>query len=205
VKRVFLFLLLVALTPALLGACGAVPTAQPTPTPTAEPTALPPTAEPATPSPAPAGELAVYDANEFFVLEYPAAWEIVERATENSVLFVSPQTAGDDLFRENVGVLRQELVDESTTVGEYTREFLAAAPDTIDNYELVSSEPMRLSGLPAHRVIYGGTQGGVMLGWMQVWTISGGNAYILTYTGDPAGFETFLDDANAIITSFTLR
>ena len=204
-KRVFLFRLLVALTPALLGACGAAPTAEPTPTPTAEPTAVPPTAEPATPSPAPAGELAVYDASEFFLLEYPAAWEIVERATEKSVLFVSPQTTGDDLFRENVGVLRQELADESTTVGDYTREFLDAAPDTIDNYELVSSEPMMLSGRPAHRVIYAGSQGGVMLGWMQVWTISGGNAYILTYTGDPAGFETFLDDANAIIASFTLR
>jgi len=104
-----------------------------------------------------------------------------------------------------VGVMRQELGDANTTVGDYTREFLAAAPEMIDDYQLVTSEPAKLAGLPAHRVSYAGSQNGVTLGWLQVWTISEGNAYVLTYTADPAGFDTYLAGANAIIESFTLK
>ncbi|MBN1658635.1 MAG: hypothetical protein JXA93_09555 [Anaerolineae bacterium] len=203
-KRVLFLVLLVGLVAALLAACGEVPATQPAPSATPEPTDVPPTAGPTTPPPA-AREWVVYDDNEFFTLEYPAEWEIVERTAENSVLFLTPQTADDDLFRENMGVLRQELDDPSTTVGDYTREFLAAAPEMIDNFQVVRSEPAKLSGLPAHRVVYAGSQGGMLLGWQQVWTISDGHAYILTYTADPAGFDPFLDDANSIIESFTLK
>jgi len=203
VKRVIRYgLLLIVLTVWLVG-CGQAPTPEPTATARLEPTEVPPTAAPL--APAPARELSVYEDSAYFTLEYPADWEIVERPSQNSVIFLTPQAGGEGVFRENVGILRQELDDPSTTVGTYTREFLAAAPQMVDGYALVTSEPARLSGLPAHRVIYGGSQNGVALGWLQVWTISDGNAYVLTYTGDPDGFETFLDDANGIVESFTLK
>lgn len=147
----------------------------------------------------------VYDADEAFTLLYPAAWEVIEKETTPTVLFVALKTADGDPFRENVGVTRQALADQATTVETYTDEFLTLAPEMLDDYVLVSSQSATLAGLPAHRVIYTGSQNGMPLQWLQVWTVTGGQAYILTYTADPAEFQTYLADADALISSFTLK
>ena len=99
----------------------------------------------------------VYDADEAFTLLYPAAWEVIEKETTPTVLFVALKTADGDPFRENVGVTRQALADQATTVETYTDEFLILAPEMLDGFVLVSSESAMLAGLPAYCVVYTGS------------------------------------------------
>jgi hypothetical protein len=210
-----IYVLLLALVPALLAGCAPTatpspqpptappPTATPAATPTPPPTAAPP-AE-ASPAPRPEGSFVRYGSEPFgFGLEHPEAWDIVEREQLNTVLFVVPGTGVEGEFRANLSVGVQEVAPPLDSLGAYTGAFLDAAPDQIDEFDLVSSEPALLDGRPAHRVIYAGNQVGLPLKWLQVWALDGGRAYIVTYTAEPAAFGRYLPQAEYMISTLEI-
>ena len=218
-KRTFIYALLFALVPALLAGCGATPTALPEPTatlpaatqaPTAEPTATspPPTPAPpaeASPAPRPAGSFSDYESADLgFSLEYPEAWQIVERQSLNTVGFVTPASGVEGEFRANLSVGVQDLGSPQISLQAYTDLFLQQAPAQIDSFELIESGPALLAGLPAHRVVYSGMQYGLPLQWLQVWTLAGGRAYIVTYTAEVVPFDEFLDEVHYTISTIEI-
>jgi hypothetical protein len=216
VKRILTYVSLLILVPALLAGCG--PTAAPPPTatappPTAEPptptpTTPPPTAAPpaeASPAPRPEGAFVHYESEAFgFALEHPEAWDIVERERLNTILFVVPGTGVEGEFRANLNVGVQEAAPPLDSLGAYTDAFLDAAPDQIDDFELLSSEPALLDGRPAHRVVYTGSQTGLPLKWLQVWALDAGRAYIVTYTAEPTIFDRHLPQAEYVISTIEI-
>jgi hypothetical protein len=219
VKRTLIYALLFALVPALLAGCGGTPTALPEPTaslpaateaPTAEPTAtsLPPTPAPpaeATPASKPAGSFSGYESEDLgFSLEYPEAWQIVERQSLNTVAFVTSASGVEGEFRANLSVGVQDLGSPQISLQAYSDLFLQQAPAQIDSFELIESEPALLDGLPAHRVVYSGMQYGLPLQWLQVWTLAGGRAYIVTYTAEVSPFDEFLDEVHYIISTIEI-
>jgi len=204
--------LILILVPALLAGCG--PTATPSPLP---PTAPPPTATPApptptaappaeaSPAPQPADAFVWYQSEMFgFGIEHPEAWDIVERERFNTVLFLVPGTGVEGEFRTNLSVGVQEVQAPLDSLAAYTGAFLDAAPDQIDGFELLSSEPALLDGQPAHRVIYTGSQTGLPLKWLQVWALDDGRAYIVTYTAEPDRYALHLAQVEYMISALEI-
>jgi hypothetical protein len=220
VKRVLTYILLLALLPALSAGCGGAPTPppgptattlaatempQPEPTPSSPPASLAPPAEPS-PAPKPAGSFMRYENEDLNVrLEVPEEWEISERLTQNTVLFVTPATPIEGEFRSNVSIAVQVLASPQTSLQAYTEAFLAQAPNLLTDFRLLASEPVILAGRPAQRVVYAATQNGLALQWLQVWALEGDRAYIVTYTAEESRFDQFLTEIHYIISTIEVQ
>jgi hypothetical protein len=219
VKRVLACMLLLALVPVLSAGCGDTSTASPqsttaapaaTEVPFDEPTSTSPPATQAPPielSPAakPAGSFVSYENEELDLhIEYPEEWQIAERQTLQTILFVSPETEVEGAFRSNVSIGVQVLVSPQMSLQDYTDAFLSQAPAQLAGFRLLESEPAILAGNPGQRVVYAATQDGLALQWLQVWMLEGGRAYITTYTAEERTFDQFLAEAQYMIATLSV-
>jgi hypothetical protein len=143
------------------------------------------------------------DSKNGFTIQYPMDWEKQVGALGSAVLILSPREGDSDQFRENVNVLVQKLPDRMT-LDQYTKLSLDQAPKLITRFDLLDQGSTQVAGRPAHRVHYRGEQGAFLLEWEQVWTVLGGQAFILTYTAERDRYSTYLRPAEAMFASFRL-
>jgi eukaryotic-like serine/threonine-protein kinase len=149
-------------------------------------------------------EFASYSDSKYgFTLQYPKDWEKQVGAMGSAVVILSPREGDSDKFRENVNVLVQTLPDKMT-LDQYSKLSLDQAPKLITGFDLLDQGPTQLAGRPARRVHYRGEQGSFRLEWEQVWTVLGGQAFILTYTAERDRYEMYLRTAEATFASFRL-
>jgi hypothetical protein len=164
----------------------------------------PPSPTPSVPSGVPTAGFETYtDAEYGFTIAYPTDWEKQEGALGSSVLILSPTEEPSDDFRENVNVLVQTVPDKMS-LGEYTRLSLDEAPKLITGFDLLDDGPAMLSDAPAHQVHYRGEQGAFRLEWKQMYALSNGRAFVLTYTAERDQYESGLPTAEAMFASFRL-
>jgi hypothetical protein len=147
-------------------------------------------------------EFASYSDSKYgFTIQHPKDWEKQVGAMGSAVVMLSPREGDSDKFRENVNVLVQKLPDKMT-LDQYTKMSLEQAPTLITGFDLLDQGSTQLAGRPARRVHYRGEQGSFRLEWEQVWTVLGGQAFILTYTADRGRYGAYLRTAEAIFASF---
>jgi hypothetical protein len=143
------------------------------------------------------------DSKYGFTIQYPKDWERQVGALGSAVLILSPREGDSDNFRENVSVLVQ-MVPDKMTLDQYTELSLDQASKLITGFDLLDQGSTQLAGRPARRIHYRGEQGAFRLEWEQVWTVLGGQAFILTYTADRDRYGTYLRTAEAMFASFRL-
>ena len=149
-------------------------------------------------------QLASYSDSKYgFTIQYPKDWEKQVGALGSAVAMLSPPEGDSDKFRENVNVLVQKLPDKMT-LDQYTKLSLDQAPKLITGFDLLDQGPTQLAGRPARRIHYRGEQGAFRLELEQVWTVLGGQAFILTYTAERDRYGTYLRTAEAMFASFRL-
>ena len=156
--------------------------------------------------------LEVYTDQQFkFSLKYPAYWEMVPRPENGAALvqFFMPKTSEDDNVAENVNIV---LVDLSTNpkmtdikffTTVTTKQLLGVFGDYVN---VLNSQQIRMSGLPAYRITYiTKTEAGAIqakIKYLHAWVIQGRFAFILTFVGDQEGFDANLNDVNRMIKTF---
>jgi hypothetical protein len=149
-------------------------------------------------------EFASYSDSKYgFTIQYPKDWEKQVGALGSAVVMLSPREGDSDEFRENVNVLVQMLPDKMT-LDQYTELSLDQASKLITGFDLLDQGSTQLAGRPARRIHYRGEQGAFRLEWEQVWTVLGGQAFIVTYTADRDRYDTYLRTAEAMFASFRL-
>jgi len=144
------------------------------------------------------------NADYAFTLQYPSDWEYQENTFGSHIMIFSP-SASDDTFRENIGVITEELpADLELDVDSYYNEAKSQLTSVIENFKEVSNENIKVAGYDAKKVQYLGTQGEDTYKWQQVFFIKDNMTYVITYTATEDTFEDFLDVANSIVASFGL-
>ena len=112
-------------------------------------------------------------------------------------LFASPVFA-DDSFDENVNVVVAPL-EGSPSFDTYTKHAIAVIKEGVPGARVLESSPDTLAGEPAHRVVFSGFLGKCPMKWLQIWTLRGRRACVVTYSADAADYEKRLPSAlNAI-------
>jgi hypothetical protein len=115
------------------------------------------------------------------------------------VLFVDP--AGGTPFRRNVTIILQP--DRPFELDEYT-ELSLKEISSIEGSAVTDSRATTLSGLPAHRIDYRAELEGAEYRFLVVWTIRGDNAWLVTYTSDPARYAAGLPGVERLLTTIRL-
>jgi eukaryotic-like serine/threonine-protein kinase len=154
----------------------------------------------------PATEWRTYNNSDLkFSIKYPGNWELIENYMGViTVIFISPMEFEYDSFRENVNIIAHDVSEYNITLEEYNELSVEQIKQTITDVDIKSNEAFTLNGNPAYRVEYTGVQGESTLKWMQIYTIKGNNAYIITLTADIERFDEFAGFTENMINEFIL-
>jgi eukaryotic-like serine/threonine-protein kinase len=171
-------------------------------TATTQPATNPPSA-PASSSGGPAGFSTFSNPSPAFTISYPQAWKTNTQVSGAVVAFLAPQSTTTDTFAENVNVLHQTVAN-GMTLKQYTDESIRGAGQIVGNFQQVSLSTTTLSGLPGEMIEYQGVVNGKSYRFFAEWTLSGTDAWVLTYSAEPESYDTYLPDARTAIESFKL-
>jgi hypothetical protein len=152
---------------------------------------------------APAGFATFSNPSPPFTISYPTAWKTNTSVAGAVVAFLAPASSAGDTFSENVNVLHQTVAN-GMTLQRYTDASIQSAGQVVDNFQQVGSSTTTLSGTPAEKIEYTGDVNGASYHFFAEWTVVGTDAWVLTYSAQPAEYDTYFQDAQTSIESFTL-
>jgi hypothetical protein len=138
-----------------------------------------------------------------FTIGYPGEWKLNESSEDAVLQITSPQENDNDQFKQNIN-LQIEEVNSSVTIDDYVKTNMDGVKEIIKNYREVSAMFFNRNGSRAYQVVYKGKYGTMAyeLQIKQLFTISNGKAYILTYVSKENERDAFETTANKIFNSF---
>jgi len=160
---------------------------------------------------------------EFF-LNYNPTWEVKEHVGSAIVVFFSPRVDESDYFQEILTISVQDMT-KPISLSEYTRsmvEMITAVGQQTNTTtsSILESVPIKISGKPAHKLVYTLTQygnppefveagvspridaEGGTIQMMLVWTMKESRVYLFTYVAQKDSYDIFVKDIDAMIQSF---
>lgn len=137
-------------------------------------------------------------------INYPEGWQ--QRQINDflvpGVIFRSPLEDEEDVFQENVSISVESLLEKSS-LQTYTAESVAEIK-RVDPF-VANPRKTYLGKHEGRKVTYmSKNRRGVSLTRTQVWTVSEGKAYILTYTAQPGRHQNLMPIVEKMIKSFKI-
>lgn len=145
-----------------------------------------------------------YSAQNFSV-RFPPAWEL-DTNTLGGMAFTlfTPPESESDAFRENISLEIQELKTD-TNLESYAKADISNLETTYQLLKVLENSPVRLGKVPARRLIYTASVGGLQAKFTEIIVLHQKKAYILLFTADQPRFELFQETAEAVFSSFKLN
>jgi PsbP-like protein len=143
---------------------------------------------------------------ERYSIQYPSDWELNQNELMGTsfILFSALET-GDDLFRENVNLLIQDLSTYNMDLNQYTEISEGQVKTMITNSSLIESKRIKIGSEEYHRMIYTGDRGIFHLQFEQYYWVRNNEAYILTFTSEQDKFSRYSEIGEAILNSFVFK
>ncbi|WP_392533474.1 protein kinase [Nostoc sp. C117] len=138
-------------------------------------------------------------------IKYPKNWKIQETPnliTKELVTFLPPKESDADKFQD---LLTITVEDFSGTLNESQDLFIKEVKDTLSDATIVNSSETTLANKRANQLIFSGKDGKKNLKNLQVWTLKGNQAYIITYSAAIDDYDRLLPTAKTMIESFELK
>ena len=148
-------------------------------------------------------ELSSYESqSEGFRIDYPQDWSKQERNDffATGVIFFSPLVDDADRFKEKVSLL-VENIPNNMSLEAYTDQSLAEIRKLSDP-DIKKAQKITLGSNEARQIVYRGEENGQPVRRMQVWSVKGDRAYVLTYTATPQDYDLYLPMVEKTIESF---
>jgi serine/threonine-protein kinase len=140
-----------------------------------------------------------YTSKNGFSIAYPSDWGKPQEFNGAFVGFATP--THNESENLNVQVMNLSASDTLETV---TDDVISNAQD-YDNFNQIAAHNTTLAGLPAYKIVFTATTNeGDQLKALQMWTVKDDKAYIITYKGTPANYDTYLSAAQKMIDSFQI-
>jgi len=141
---------------------------------------------------------------ENFTIDYPVQWELNENnRTGASFVLLSPLESAQDLFKENVNLLIQDLSGKNINLTKYVEISEDQVKTMLPNATLIESKRMKTGSQEYHRMIYTGDQGANHLKFEQYFWVINNKAYVLTLTCEQNKFANYKETGEKILNSFT--
>jgi hypothetical protein len=138
-----------------------------------------------------------YTSSRGYSIAYPSDWgKPQEQNNGTLVVFLTP--TNNETENLNVQVITRD------TLENVTKEGTSIAQEN-DDFKQIEATNTTLAGLPAYKIVYTATIDGNQLKVLQTWTVKDGKAYIITYKGAPANYDTYLSAAQKMIDSFQIK
>lgn len=143
---------------------------------------------------------------DWFSIEHPSDWELNTSGLAGSEFFLfAPLVSTEDVFRENVNLLVQDLTGMGLDLNSYTELSESQVKTAFSNSKILLSERKKGTLGEYHRLIYVGKQGDLDLEFEQHYLIKGQYAYVLTLTCEETQFDPYQKTGERILDSFRFK
>lgn len=141
-------------------------------------------------------------------IQYPSNWEIQEGP--NDLGFLSPLESAQDPFREGINILVQNIQFDNGTVMSldgYVNSVIGSFQQSGVNISISDWFPTSLtsSSTPAMKLVYTWDNGQTEMKTMDIYTISGNNAYTITFGAPVDKFDSYIPTIQKMIDSLEIE
>ncbi len=141
-----------------------------------------------------------------YSIHYPDTFDLDKSGQMGtSFILLSKQTSQQDLFRENVNLIIQDLKGRNINLDEYVEISEKQINAMLIDGKLIESKKLTNKSKDFHRVIYTGKQGQLNLKWQQLYWIENKKAYVLTFTCEINQYDNYVSVGEEIMNTFTIK
>jgi len=138
-----------------------------------------------------------------FSIRFPEGWEVKEGFMGTAVLCRSPKESSTDEFSENINIVVEQLSGVKS-LNEYYQKSLAGAKTLMDEFRLIESKDVKLSGRNAKRIIYSAKMGGDEMKYLLYLIKEGDRGFAITCSALADTFSHYLDKFEESIRTFRI-
>lgn len=141
-----------------------------------------------------------------FTIQYPDSLEL-NKSGQMGMTFIllTKQTSQQDLFRENVNLIIQDLAGQNINLDKYVEISERQIKTMITNGNIIESKRIKTSYSEFQKVIYTGVLGQFNLKFEQYYWIVKQKAYVLTLTCEINQFDKYQEIGEKIMNSFKIK
>lgn len=141
-----------------------------------------------------------------FAIQYPDTFDLDKSGQMGlSFILLSKQTSQQDLFRENVNLLIQNIAGKNIDLNKYVEISENQIKTMITNWNLIESKRLSENSKKFQRVIYTGKQGQFDLKWQQYYWVENKKAYVLTLTCEQNQYDNYVSVGEGIMKTFKIK
>jgi len=141
-----------------------------------------------------------------YSIQYPDTFDLDKSGQMGmSFILLSKQTSQQDLFRENVNLLIQDLTGQNIDLDKYVEISEGQIKTMITDGNLIESKRLTDKSKKFQRVIYTGKQGQFDLKWQQFYWVENKKAYVLTLTCEMSQYDNYVSVGEEIMKTFMIK
>lgn len=141
-----------------------------------------------------------------YMIQYPDTFELNKQGQMGtSFILLSKQVSQQDMFRENVNLIIQDLKGQNIDLNKYVEISESQIKTMITNANIIDSKRIKTGDSEFQKVIYTGVQGQFNLKFEQYYWIVKGMAYVLTLTCELNQFDKYKEVGEKIMDSFKIN
>jgi len=135
-------------------------------------------------------------------IDYPVGW-IHELHPGSLVTFLASLESDSNTYPAGLGITVQHLGSGNTSLNEVTKVQIKNLTQSHPDFKLTESTNSILAGNIAHKIVFSATDNMKHERTaMQIWTLKGDNAYLITYKAEPGKYSKYLPTIQKMIDSF---
>ena len=141
-----------------------------------------------------------------YSIQYPDTFELnkPEQSTGSFTLF-SKQTSPQDLFRENINLVIEDLTGQNIDLDRYAEISEGQIKAVLTDANIIESNRMFNGNGEYHKLVYTGSSGQFNFKWNQYYWIKKHKAYVLTFTCLASQYDKYVSVGEEIIKTFTIK
>lgn len=141
-----------------------------------------------------------------YMIQYPDSFDLDLSGQMGSSFFLFSQlTSQQDLFRENINLLKQDLTGKDIDLDKYVEISENQIRTMVTDGNIIESKRIKSGNSEFQKMIYSGVQGQYKITFEQYYLISKGYAYVLTFTSESSQYDQYKAVCEKIMNSFKLK
>lgn len=135
-------------------------------------------------------------------IDYPSEW-IHELHAGGLLTFLPSQEGYTNTYPAGLGITVEHLKTKNLTLSEITKIQIKNLTRNHPDFRPLESTDFRLAGKLAHKIVFSATDSMKHeRKAMQIWTIKGDKAYLITYKAEPMQYSKYLPTIQKMVESF---
>ena len=135
-------------------------------------------------------------------IDYPTGW-IHELHAGGLVTFLPSLEGNTNTYPAGLGITVEHLKSRNITLSEITKVQIKNLTQNHPDFKLLESTNFRLAGNTAYKIVFTATDSMKHeRKAMQIWTVKGDKAYLITYKAEPGQYSKYLPTIQKMVDSF---